>query len=70
MKLIDGASALSYTSPKQYEAKRLAEVVGGLPDMAFGRVAEAVKRMERVGALEAGLRESKSEPLAQIPGSR
>ncbi len=38
--------------------------------MAFGRVAEAVKRMERVGALEAGLRESKSEPLAQIAGSR
>ena len=40
-------------SPKD-EAKQLAEVMGKFPDVAFGRVAEALQRMERVGAREAG----------------
>ena len=40
-------------SPKD-EAKQLAEVMGKFPDVAFGRVAEALQRMERVGAQEAG----------------
>ncbi len=38
----------------QDEATKLEELLGKFPDMAFGRVVEAVKRMERVGAQEAG----------------
>ena len=36
------------------EAKKLAEVMGQFPDVAFGRVPEARQRMERVGAQDAG----------------